>query len=606
MPGPKEQEFYSRLCASMNHSRLQLKPFREQARDTVSTLTAHNYNKEKAKKKTYVNLISLFFKIVPRNLIGKDPRVMLSTFDRKSQPSVSAMESWINDEIERLNLSNMFQRLVINALAAYIGICKVGIAGPGEVGVKPGDVYATWIDLDDWGFDLNCRDIHEANFMFHRYRMPLAMAEANPRFLKKARQDLTESRNLEYNAEGDQRIKYVGKSNYGNMQADVEPMVDLWEVYYRPKNCVYTFTDLNVRGASTSRDGNTVRALSEDQFIGPEDGPYETLGFFFPPGNPMPTCPVMDVIDLHDSTNEIMRKLIKQSSRQKSVLLGSSEDDIDTINKLQDGQAGKMTSPDKAQAVDYGGPNQGLFLFVRELIGRFNEQAGNLATLGGLSTQANTLGQEEQLMSQANGQMAAMQDSTYTFVSRVIKKMCWYWWKDPVKVMRTSYSQPGLPDIGITRTLHPWTAPDQLVGGQVQSPLRRDGEMPTIKVDPYSLRHATPRQRANDLTQFITQIYAPMAEAFMQQGVALDLNEFTRLIAKYWDMPELQNVVTFQEPPEQEPTEDSQGGGMPPETTRNYVRRSAGGGSENNQQAMMDATLASGGGKGMNGQLSAM
>lgn len=593
------QQFLEQLCASMNHSRLQLKPYRERARENVSTLVGHNHNSEKAKKKTFLNLVSLYFNIVPRYLIGKNPRVMLSTFDRQSQPQVSAMESWVNEEIDRQNLSNMFQRLVVNALSSYLGICKIGLAGPGSIGVKPGDMYATWIELDDFGFDMNCRDINEAAFYYHRYRMSKEMAEANPRFNKKARQDLVESTNDEFNEDGDQRIAFVGKSNYGPMQADVTPMVDLWECWCRDKNCVYTFTDEHVRGATVSRSGNKIVPLAEEDYIGPEGGPYEFLGYFYPPGNPMPTATINDVIDLHDTANEITRKLVNQASRQKEILLVNDETEADTINKLKDGQAGRSSQADKAKAVNYGGPNQGNFLFLRELIGRFNEQAGNLATLGGLSTQANTVGQEEQLMAQANGQMASMQDTTYTFVSRVVKKMCWWWWKDPTKVMRTSYTQPGLPDIGITRELHPWTAEDQLrPDGSIHSPMRRDGAMPFVKVDPYSLRTTTPRERANDLTTFVTQIYAPLAQAFMQQGVALDLNEFVRLISKYWDMPELANVVTFQQPPQEEGAPEQQPG-MPAETTRNYVRKSAGGGSENNQQAMMDAVL----GAGMNGQI---
>lgn len=580
-------------------SRLALQNSREQRTETIKHLAGDRYSKFGTKKKTYLNLLALYFNIVPRNLIAKNPRCMLSTLSQDDRPTVKAMEQWTNEEIERLNMARVFQRVVYDALI-LAGVQKTCLATPADAmaagwRIKAGDVISTWIDWDDFVFDVHCRDISEASFIGHRYRMSKAMAEANPRFNKKARNNLAESMHERWNTEGDEKATAIGRGDYGFMQSELEPMVDLWEIYFPYHKCVITLTDDLIVGASSDNSGKAV-ALEEKEYLGPEDGPYDILSYGLVPGNPIPKGPALDIIDLHLNANEIARKLVRQASRQKELLIGQNSEDMEAINKQPDGHSVRVDQPDKAKVAAFGGPNQGLLLFLNWTLDQFDKMAGNLSTLGGLRSQANTLGQEELLASQAGGQIASMQDVTFAHVTSVIRKMGWHWWHDPSSVRKVNYQLPSSNRM-FPREIHPWNAPDMPMNGRMVSPLRRDGDMPTFKVDAYSIRHTTPQQRMQDLMGFLSTVYAPMAQIAMSQGEVLSFRKLLEIYSKLRDAPEVTELFSTTFMPEQ--TMAGEGGEhmatKSPNTTREVVRRSAGGESANNRDGMLQNILSAGG-----------
>lgn len=578
--------------------------FREERMRVVKHLAGHRYSSQGALKRTYVNTISLYANIVGRNLISKNPRVSLSTFDRGQKPVVTAMETWINDEFELIDFASNLQRIVLDALCS-IGIAKVALATPADAanvgwGLQAGAPFIARVDLDDFVFDHHARDFSEAGFIGHRYRVPLASILDDKRYSKKARENLSASAHSPFNRQGDEKIGMIGRSYYG-VDQEFEDMVDLWELYVPRHRAVVTFAEDDFSGPFGVWEGGKAEPLEEKPFLGPDTGPYRVLAYQWIPGNPFPKGPLQDVVELHEALNESYRKLVRQAARQKTVTAYQKENDADgkAIERTDDGGMVGLSVPGSVQEVAMGGPNQGLFLFMKEMFDRLSLMAGNLVTMGGLAPQANTLGQEELLASQSNGQVANMQDTTVAFVSDVSKSMLWYWWHDPSRIMTTKLQ--GIPGIDLAIKVHPWTHPDPAA-------LRRDGPLPAIKIDPYSMRARTPQQRAQDLTQIVTNVYVPMAQLAQQQGVSFDFNAFLGIMARLLDMPDLQSILSIAEPMQDAPSGApglGETGPAPAHTTREYVRRSAGGQGRQAQQAGMDAILQTGGGKssGWNGSL---
>jgi len=66
-----------------------------------------------------------------------------------------------------------------------------------------------------------------------------------------------------------------------------------------------------------------------------------------------------------------------------------------------------------------------------------------------------------------------------------------------------------------------------------------------------------------------------MMQLLQSQGVQFDVATWLKKRAAYLDMPDLPEIVTMGEPPQQETQAPAQTSG-PAETTRNYVRRSVG------------------------------
>jgi hypothetical protein len=583
--------------------------FREERVRGVKHLAGYRYSTQGAPKPTYINLIALYCNIVGRNLFSKNPRIMLSTFDRAVQPSVSAMETWINQEIEDSPFAETMKRIVLDSLFT-VGIGKVALATPADAATRgwnlgAGEPFFERIDLDDFVFDHHARDFSEVGYIGHRFRAPLDAVKNSRIYNAKAIARLEPSDHDQYNRQGDERVGMIGRGYYG-FEDEYEDMIDLWEIYCPRYRCVYTFTEDDLSGPGSVWEGQEPVPLREQDWIGPDTGPYLINAYNTVPGNPFPKGPIQDLVELHEAANESYRKLVRQAARLKSnTVYQRDSDDGERARTANDGEMLGLNNPGAIQEVVQGGPNQGLFLFMKELTDRFSLMAGNLITMGGLAPQASTLGQEELLAQQSNGQVASMQDETAAFVAKVAKNMLWYWWYDPYKVIRTKLDN--IPGVHVVQEIHPAGTPPMYDPrtGMTRQPMARNGSMPRLKIDPYSIRHATPQQRANDLIDVVTKIYVPLAQIAMQQGISLDFNEFLSEIGKLKDMPALGRILTIQEPPE---TESATGGrraaGMPQETTRNYNRRSLGNGSAQAQDAMMETALESS--APMNGQLQSL
>lgn len=589
----------------MAQSHAALESARKNIYECTKAIAGHRYIADGEEKITYLNLAALYVSIVGRNLFSKKPRVMLSTFDRAQKPVVGAMETWVNQELERMKFEATMKRMVMDALIC-VGITKISMATPSDSAirgwnVRAGAAFADRVDFDDFVYDEQVRDFSECGYMGHRYVVPLDTVKDSGLYKKKARDKLIAStRNRNYNAQGDERIGSIGRQNSRFTEDGYEDMVELWEIYCPRHRTIHTFADEEMNGPATSgmdRRKHDEVCLREQNWVGPDEGPYRMLSFGLVPGNLRPVGPLMHLIDLNQEINVNFRKLCRQARRQKTVTgyRKGQEEDARSMEKTDDGQFSGLNDPESVRELIMGGPNQGNHLFVRDLIEKFNWAAGNLASMGGLMPQANTLGQEELLNQQANGQIAAMQSETYAYVGDVVESLLWFWWHDPQKVMRTQLDDVNLPDVHLPMKIYPGNHPDP-------RQMRRQGEMPQVKIDPYSMRYQTPQQRLAFLMQMVTEGYMPMAQIAQQQGVVLDLNALFTLAGKYGDSPDLGTVLSIQEPPPQE-TEESAAGtasSKPQETTRNYVRRSLGGQSAQANSAGMETELEAGAGKPKN------
>lgn len=571
---------------------------REERMRVVRALAGNRYSRNAALKKVYVNLLGLYKKIVRRNLISQNPRVMLSTYDLKQTAAVTATESWMNQELIAQNFSTNMGRIVDDGLIGPMGICMVNLATPGDAatlnwGIKAGSPLMYRVDFDDFVCSWRSRDFDEIDFIGYRSRMPLALAKEDKRFDKKAREGLVRMENLAYNREGDERIGRVWREESYDYDDDLEDMVEVWNIYVPRHKTIKVYPDLCVTGPTSAYETDSAYCLYEGPWVGHEKGPFALLSFDSVPGNLFPKSPMSDLVELHEAYNETYRKLMRQAARFKknTIYRRDNPGDGAMMNKANDGDSVGVEDPDSFKEVKQGGPDVGLYQFSKELLERFMEQAGNLATMGGLASQAGTLGQEELLQQQSNGQIAYMQDVTLAFVADVCDRMLWYYWHDPRLIAQSKVNDPNLPDVNYVRHVYPGENATPEIAAHIdgRDVMRRLGDKPNIKIDPYSMRHTTPQQRAKDLMSIVTQVYVPMAQIAQQQGVVFDFNTFLGIIGSYMDAPDVQRILSIQAPPQTGdslPTGGGASGGptKPPETTRNYNRRSAGANSQAAQQ----------------------
>ncbi len=441
-----------RLCEAILSAELALQPFRQNRLEVVRQISGNRYARNGARKKTYVNLLAMYMQIIGRTQIANNPRVMYSTLDRAQQPTVSAMEQWVNDEIERSNTAVTLGKIVQDALIS-IGIAKVSLATPSDAamvgwGIKAGTSRLSRVDLDDFIVGpMRSRDFEEISFIGHRFYVPLDTVRDDSRLYSSQRKDLVAATYENYNRAGDERVENIGSGHARQTEDEFEDMVCLCEIYVPRHRCVYTFSYDQIVGP-TAKGGREPQALREQDWVGPDCGPYHILGYNWLPGNLMPYGPLLNLVDLDDAFNENYRKLIRQAARLKGNPTFMDEDEAQRFAALKDGQCHFSKNPQVLHEVVTGGPTQSLFVLLQELWSRFNAMAGNLETIGGLAPQAKTATQEQLLATQSNGQVAAMQGITTSFIAKVFDAWGWYWWHDPQSVQKSAFSQPGTPEIG--------------------------------------------------------------------------------------------------------------------------------------------------------------
>lgn len=489
-----------------------------------------------------VNILQMFTSIVGRNLIAKNPKCSLSTFNQSAKPTVHAMQDWFNRQTRKIRLDTALKRWVMNAFCS-MGVLKVALATPSDAAnsqwrLKAGDPFVANVDNDDFVFDHHARDIEEASFYGHRTRVPTETLKAT--YGKKAK-DIGPSEDKLYNLEGDERISVIGRGMWGDT-IEYEDMTDVWEFYLPRHRVVVTVLDNYLTGA-TDESGNAspdyrARALSVKKWIGPDSGPYHFLNFLTVPGNALGKGPLQDVWDLHQSINNIYRKLIRTAHDYKSVTTYSraADGDAQRLKDVMHGGIVPVDHPESIVPMEMNRISNELFLLGETLIQRASWCSGNLETMGGLSPQGKTARQEQILNQNSAGGVADMFGSVVEGTSEVCEALLWFYHHHPTKEMKIDFALNGLPNHGIVRTIRP------------EQRHALSWEDLDLKVDPYSLTHKTPEQRMQNLVSVVKGVLLPMLPMAAQQGVAFDMKHFLSLLAEFSDEPNLQDILSFQQP----------------------------------------------------------
>lgn len=512
-----------KLIRAVKHGYSVLEQHRKIYHESVE-LSAGNRYRGKGNRRL-VNLVGMFESIYGRNLFAKNPRFFYDTFDRQSEPLVTAMQDWANDELERQNFSGTMRECVVSALHGPVGVCKVSLLNPGEAAnagwvMQAGGVAIQPINIDDYVCDGHVRRPEEYSFEGHRFRMPREVALSM--YGKKAK-DLPVSDDPDYNAGGDERVIMMGRGSEGGDNDEFEDMVDLWEIYLPRYRVVVTLEDDGSGSPVLCKDGY---ALKEQGWVGPPEGPYERLRYRIVSGNSTGKGPIQDIVELDKDYNEILRKLVRQAKRQKELLLAFDDETVANITNASDGDALKSSSQIPAQVAEFGRVNQLNFVLADHLKEKLSWAAGNLDMLGGLSPQSKTATQDRILAMSASGGLAEMQNETQRFMSKIGNKMGWFWHHHPNLRMQSKYSPKSAPEFWQKREVGPMQR------------MQVSWEQMRIKVDPHSYGYLSPPERLNLLRQTLKDMM-PILPLLMQQGISPDFDYYLKTVGKLTDDPDI-------------------------------------------------------------------
>jgi len=479
----------------------------------ISSWVSGYFNRGTQNKAHTMNLVDRAIGILVPYLAMSNPSVDVEARIPKLKPWAYTTQLALNHLISEIKFSKTVLRPAIFNSMFGAGIVKTGVMKEYQTELygdrlDVGQPYAIPVDEEDYIGDVSadCREDFEMEGNY--YVMPTAMAREF--FNAKHADKISPS----YKLHGDDSIKEVVQQTVqGTDYHTLRTWTRFMDIYLHDEGVILTMLV----------DGDYNKILKTTEYDGPEDGPYDFLGYKFAPKNPMPVPPAWGWIDMDTAMNVLINKMRTQAERQKSILAYSAEasDDAEKIANTPDGGTCKVDDVNNTKILQMGGTNPENYQWVSYVEGQFSIQGGNLYTLGGQQSTAGTLGQEQMMMTNASRIVDDMSNSTYDFAESIFKKLAWYVWNDPMIQIPTIKRIEGAGSVEV-----------------IFDKYAQEGDYGdfNFKIRPYSMQRFNPGLQGQKLIQFLTSWILPVMGIAQQQGVQLNIDSATKKIAKYMQL----------------------------------------------------------------------
>jgi len=540
----------NRLHKAKRDSRNALAPFLKVRSLMVRDYVGSWYSTNGARFLTYINKLSTTANIYSTALAFNNPQVNIDSPHVELWPFCRKYEVNLNRLLVNLDLKTTLQAAVLDAFFLF-GIVHVSMADAGEVQVEdnvwmdPGKVWISRISPDDAILDMAVKDIREMRYCGHRYRVAYWKLQERDDFEQKVVKRMTPS--SKYGVEeGSERAGEIAAGRTVD-DDELEPMVWLEDIYMPRTKQTLTFDASNT----------DLPPLKVTQGEPDCRGPYKFLGLGLVPDNIIPVTPAHHLKALHDLSNRLYRKLSAQASRQKNTVAfpPGGEDDAQRQKQVKDGGYWLCRDPKSVAMINTAGVDgntHAFFLASQEI---YNTQSGNERTLGGLGSEADTLGQEEIIQANATGRIVQMRDRVNCWVGEIAREAGGLMFDDDYLEIDSSME---VENTGLYLDTS-W----------------RPGDREGLKnhydftVEPTSMAYRPPEAKLARIMSFVQAVGTVWP--LVQTGV-LDIEELTKLAAEYENLPDLTRIFTYMMPEDTSSPGGSHQATKPAVTSRETVR----------------------------------
>ena len=523
--------YAERLHKKIELCDVQMKPYLEHSQALIEKYTGPYYwqnaykdDPGKGKRLVLPGFFAYINSVLPY-LATQNPAVNITAKISKLRHFAKTYEGASNHLLDEINFVSALQRMVLDSLFGF-GVCKTGICdyedktSPEGFLHDSGQFYADRVDPKKFVWDTNAAEWEKAFFIGNRFSWPVdfcrtlaAEGKLDSGGVKKLIDE--QDRKFSQNATG------AGGQEEQNSDR-LDPQIRLIEIWEPRSNRIKIISDVDC----------DAMVLSDEEYTGPERGPYVMLGYHFVPGRILPLAPLSVLKELDELTNEQGQKLYNRIMAEKSVLLveeGVKDDTVEGIRMAKDGgiqrvEAG-VISGKKTEMVNFTGITPGQTQLSDYLQNQMNIHGANFKTLGGTQASSRTATQDQQLLQQASHTVTAMQDKVREFTKEIVRKLAWYLWQQ---------SGDAIP---LT----------QMIAGEMEDvpfdPDRKEGDFLdySFDIEPYSAATKDPKQLYADTMTLMRDVIIPTLPVAMQQGDAPAMRELIRVMADHLDI----NVDTF-------------------------------------------------------------
>lgn len=486
------------------------KPRLKKRNRMVNAWVSGYFNRQTVNSAHTMNLIDRAIGILVPYLSMSNPRVNVEARVTKLKPWAFTTELAMNHLLQEIKFSKTVLRPAIFNAMFGAGIVKTGIMKEWQSEIfgnhlDIGQPYACPVDDEDYIGDVSADTREDFEMEGNFYVMPTKIAKEF--FGAQHADHISPS----FKLHGDDSVKeIVKKTVQGTDYHTLRTWTRFMDIYLHDEGVIITLL----------ADGEYYKILRTTEYDGPEDGPYDMLGFKYVMKQPLPLPPAWNWIDMDTAMNNLINKMRKQAEREKSVLTYTAEaaDDAEAIAHTADGGTCRVDDVNNVKVQQYGGVNAENYQWVSYIEGQFSIQGGNLYQLGGRGAQAETLGQEQMLMTNASRIVDDMSNSVHDFAQSIFKKLAWYIWNDPMIQVPVIKRVEGAGSIEV-----------------IYDKYAQEGDFGdfNFKIQPYSMQRFNPSVQGQKLVQFLTAWVLPIAGIAAQQGVQINIDAATKKIAEY-------------------------------------------------------------------------
>ena len=489
--------------------------------------------------------------LVP-NIVTRNPKTVISSDYLMYRQYGELLGMGVDYTAKKQKLAKTLQRGLVDAIFT-MGIFKTSLVDSGSLvyfgdeGVDPGAIDIDTVDFDNFTFDPLTRRLDRASFLGEKIRVERDMLLASGLYNNEVIERLPSSLDVELDHQ--KNVRNLSDSQMNRRLMDkLHDYVDLLELWLPGPNVLVT---LPYKSACHDK------FLREENYYGPEDGPYTFLTLTPPvPDNPL-HVPLAGIWhDLHIIGNRIAKKALDQAEAQKDILgyQSTRADDAQEIVDAKNLAAVRMDDPASAQVFSIGGQNNKNMEMTAQISQWFDQFSGNTSMLAGTQVQTNVATVANIMNQNAMTGVTYMKNEAYEATKDIMRKIAWYLHTDPIIQLPLIERRSTSAEYDVTATEIKMVRPARVEEVQVfLTPEVRGGDFLdfAFDIEPDSMAPINWQLRNQQLEVLAVKILPAAANAAMiaaQVGTPFSLQRFLSRWAKanniewldeIFEMPEL-------------------------------------------------------------------
>lgn len=465
-----------------------------------------------------INLIDRGMKILVPYLVMANPKVLVKTRFTELRPWAYTMELALNFLLGQTHFDQLSLRPAVRNSMVGMGIVKTGLMHAEEIEIfgynhAIGQSYTDAVDDSDYVFDPTARRREDMEFEGNLYYLPTSYAKE---FFGGKKADLITADCGKVDGPGTPDEISRASTN-GEEYTSLREYTRFCDLWLPDENSIVTILP---------RPNGRAVIMRQVDWDGPDGSPYDVLGYQYFPNEVIAIPPVWGWMDMDMTMNVLIQKMRRRVENEKTVYgyQGNSSDDAGRIQGASDQEYVRMEDPKGVEIFQSQGPDKSMYEWLAYMESQWSEQGSNLNTMGGRNVMASTLGQEQMLMSNASRTVDDMVNSVYAFTQSILKKRAWYLWTDPLVNIPMIRRIEGFGDINVKFS---------------KSTRRGDFYNYSFDIEPYSMQRMNPEAQFQKLMMFISQWVLPVSQMAAAQGVQVDVNEATKMMARLMGLTEI-------------------------------------------------------------------